>query len=209
MPFDTITPAHRTARPLVEDFVFHFPFLGVGMNRIGGVRASPENAERLLEDEQLVVVFPEGLKGIGKLYKQRYRLQRFGRGGFVKLALRTRAKIIPTAVVGAEEIHPMLSRVNWLAKPFGIPYLPVTPTFPWLGPAGALPLPSKWFILFGEPIDPYRLQEAESDGESRSQKLDALASDRIFINRIGEHVRATIQQMIDETLAARKSSFLG
>ena len=117
--------------------MFHFPYLGTLMNRIGGVRACPENAERLLQQDQLVAVFPEGIKGIGKLYKERYQLQRFGRGGFVKLALKCDAPIIPTAVVGAEEIHPMVGKVTWLAKSFGIPYLPVTPTFPFLGRARA------------------------------------------------------------------------
>ena len=98
-------------------------------------------------------MFPEGEKGMGKLWSDRYRLQRFGRGGFVKLALRTGAPIIPVAVVGAEEAAPMLGKVTWFAKNIGIPWIPVTPTFPWLGPAGLLPLPSKWFVAFGEPID--------------------------------------------------------
>ncbi|MGZ3426528.1 MAG: 1-acyl-sn-glycerol-3-phosphate acyltransferase, partial [Polyangia bacterium] len=144
--------AKREVRPLVEDFVFHFPYLGTLMNRIGGVRACPENAERLLTQDQLVAVFPEGIKGIGKLYKERYQLQRFGRGGFVKLALKCDAPIIPTAVVGAEEIHPMVTKVTWLAKSFGIPYLPITPTFPFFGAVGLVPLPTKWFIAFGEPL---------------------------------------------------------
>ena len=146
-------PARRDVRPLVEDTVFHLPWLGPIMNRIGGVRADPANAERLLEKDELVAVFPEGEKGMGKLWKDRYRLQRFGRGGFVKLALRTRSPIIPVAVVGAEEAAPMLGKVTWFAKNIGIPWIPVTPTFPWLGPAGLLPLPSKWQVQFGEPID--------------------------------------------------------
>ena len=133
--------------------VFHFPYLGTFINRIGGVRACPENAERLLAEEQLVAVFPEGIKGIGKLYRDRYRLQRFGRGGFIKLALRTGSPIIPVAVVGAEEATPMLAQVTWLAARSGLPHLPITPTFPLLGPAGLLPLPSKWLVRFGEPID--------------------------------------------------------
>ena len=142
----------RDMRPLVEDFVFYMPYLGVLMNRIGGVRACPENAERLLNRDQLVAVFPEGVKGLGKLFRERYRLQRFGRGGFVKIALKTNSPIIPTAVVGAEEIHPMMTKVTWLAKSVGIPYIPVTPTFPLLGPLGLLPIPSKWYIAFGEPL---------------------------------------------------------
>jgi len=123
-------PARRDVRPLVEDTVFHLPFLGPLMNRIGGVRADPENAERLLCKDELVAVFPEGEKGMGKLWRERYRLQRFGRGGFVKLALRTASPIIPVAVVGAEEAAPMLGKVTWFAKNIGIPWIPVTPTFP-------------------------------------------------------------------------------
>jgi 1-acyl-sn-glycerol-3-phosphate acyltransferase len=102
----------RSARPLVEDTVFHLPFLGPIMNRIGGVRADPENAERLLMKDELVAVFPEGEKGMGKLWKDRYRLQRFGRGGFVKLALRTNAPIIPVAVEGTEGF-PTLNPARW------------------------------------------------------------------------------------------------
>ncbi len=189
--------AHRDVRPLVEDFVFHFPYLGTFMNRIGGVRACQENAERLLADDQLVAVFPEGIKGIGKLYKERYRLQRFGRGGFIKLALRTGAPIIPAAIVGAEEIHPMVGKVTFLAKSLGVPYLPVTPTFPFLGPLGLLPLPTKWTLRFGKPID------------YATQYGDAAAEDRILVNKLGETVRSSIQEMIDEALSQRKSILFG
>jgi 1-acyl-sn-glycerol-3-phosphate acyltransferase len=188
---------HRAVRPLVEDFVFHFPYLGTLMNRIGGVRACPENAERLLANDQLVAVFPEGIKGIGKLYKERYQLQRFGRGGFVKLALKCDAPIIPTAVVGAEEIHPLVTKVTWLSKAFGIPYLPVTPTFPFLGPLGLVPLPTKWYIAFGEPL--YFNAEYGADG----------ANDRILVNKLAEQVRMRIQEMIDGLLKTRKSILFG
>jgi 1-acyl-sn-glycerol-3-phosphate acyltransferase len=187
----------RELRPLVEDFVFHFPYLGTFINRIGGVRACQENAERLLDQDQLVAVFPEGIKGIGKLYKERYRLQRFGRGGFIKLALRTGAPIIPAAIVGAEEIHPMLARVTWLAKSLGVPYLPVTPTFPLLGPLGLLPLPTKWSIRFGKPLD------------IASQYGVAAGDDRILVNKLAETVRSSIQEMIDEVLSQRKSILFG
>src|SRR5258708_6827249 len=131
--------SHRDVRPLAEDFVFHFPYLGTLMNRIGAVRACQENAQRLLEQDQLVAVFPQGIKGLGKRYRERYQLQRFGRGGFIKLALATDSPIIPTAVVGAEEIHPMLAKVTFLAKALRLPYIPLTPTFPWLGPVGLVP----------------------------------------------------------------------
>ncbi len=190
-------PSRRDVRPLVEDFVFHFPYLGTFINRIGGVRACQENATRLLERDQLVVVFPEGVKGVGKLYKERYKLQRFGRGGFVKLALRTRATIVPVAIVGAEETHPMLSKVTWLAKSLGIPYVPITPTFPLLGPLGLLPLPAKWTIHFGEPID----LPAEYGPEA--------ADDRILVGRLSENVRSRIQTMIETILDERRSVLLG
>ncbi len=189
--------AHRDVRPLVEDFVFHFPYLGTLMNRIGGVRACPENAARLLEKDQLVAVFPEGIKGIGKLFRDRYQLQRFGRGGFIKLALKTDSPIIPTAVVGAEEIHPMLRKLTWLTRTIGVPYIPITPTFPLLGPLGVLPLPSKWYIVFGEPL--YYNAEYGKEG----------ANDRILVNRLAEQVRIKIQEMLDVVLNKRQSVFLG
>jgi 1-acyl-sn-glycerol-3-phosphate acyltransferase len=190
-------PARRDVRPLVEDTVFHLPFLGPIMNRIGGVRADPDNAERLLRHDELVAVFPEGEKGMGKLWKDRYRLQRFGRGGFVKLALRTGAPIIPVAVVGAEEAAPMLGKVTWFAKNIGIPWIPVTPTFPWLGPAGLLPLPSKWHVEFGEPIDLV--------GQGLGP---AAAEDRLLVNRLADQIRTQIQAMIDGLLAKRRSPML-
>jgi 1-acyl-sn-glycerol-3-phosphate acyltransferase len=190
-------PAHRDIRPLVEDVIFHFPFLGVALNRIGCVRACPENGARLLEHGGVVAVFPEGLKGIGKLYRQRYQLQRFGRGGFIKLALQSRAPIIPTAIVGSEEIHPMIGRLTWLTKYLGVPYVPITPTFPWLGLVGAIPLPTKWMIRFGEPLrvaDQYKPEDAD---------------DPILVNRISEQVRSTIQAMVDEALLGRRSVLFG
>ena len=132
-------PQRRDVRWLAEDGIFHLPFLGNFTNRVGAVRACQENAERLLEHETLVVVFPEGTKGIGKLFRDRYKLQRFGRGGFVKLCLRTRTPIVPVAIVGGEETHPMLARIEYLTKAIGIPYIPVTPTFPLLGPPASCP----------------------------------------------------------------------
>lgn len=189
-------PARREVRWLAEDFIFHFPFLGSFTNRIGAVRACQENAERLLRKEALVAVFPEGVKGIGKLFKDRYRLQRFGRGGFVKLCLRTNAPIVPVAVVGAEEASPMLLRVESFARALGVPYIPVTPTFPLLGPAGLIPAPTKWKIVFGEPID------ISSYGPEA-------ADDEILVGRLAERVRATIQAMLDRALAERQSIWFG
>ncbi|MCG8424240.1 MAG: acyltransferase family protein [Proteobacteria bacterium] len=190
-------PGRRDARPLVEDFIFHFPYLGTLINRIGGVRACPENAERLLASDQVIIVFPEGQKGTGKLFRDRYRLQRFGRGGFVKLALRTRSPIIPVAVVGAEESMPILRKVTWLTKSLNVPYIPITPTFPILGPLGLVPVPSKWYLIFGPAID-----LAADYGPER-------ADDRLLVNKLAEQVRSTIQSMVDGALKRRKSVVRG
>ncbi len=191
-----VHPKQRDVRWLAEDFIFHFPFLGSFTNRIGAVRACQENAERLLRKDALVAVFPEGTKGIGKLYKERYRLQRFGRGGFIKLCLRTGSPILPVAVIGAEETNPMLFRIEALSKALGFPYIPVTPTFPLLGPLGLAPAPTKWKISFGDVIrfDGYGPEAAE---------------DEILVARLAERVRATIQAMLDRGIAERRSVWSG
>ena len=189
-------PAQRITRPLVEDFAYYMPFVNSFLIRTGSVRASQENAERLLEKDQLVIVFPEGLKGIGKLYKYRYQLQRFGRGGYIKLAMKTHSPLIPVAVVGAEEAYPIIGRIDWLGKLFGAPYLPMTPFFPWLGPMGAIPLPTKWYIKYGEPIDMSRYSEEDIE-------------DDILINKLSEQVRTRIQEMLIEVLKQRRSIFFG
>jgi 1-acyl-sn-glycerol-3-phosphate acyltransferase len=188
-------PASRDVRWLAEDFIFHFPFLGSFSNRIGAVRACQENAERLLRKEALVAVFPEGVKGIGKLFKERYQLQRFGRGGFIKLCLRTGTPIVPVAVIGAEEANPMIGRIEYLSKAIGFPYIPVTPTFPLLGPLGLVPAPTKWKITFGERLDLDYGPEA--------------AEDEILVGRLAEQVRATIQGMLDRGVGERRSVFFG
>jgi 1-acyl-sn-glycerol-3-phosphate acyltransferase len=188
-------PQHRDVRWLAEDFLFHFPFLGSFTNRIGAVRACQENAERLLEQESLTAVFPEGVKGIGKLFTKRYQLQRFGRGGFIKLALRTRSPIIPVAVIGAEETNPMLLRIEYLSHVMGIPYIPVTPTFPLLGPLGLIPLPTKWKIIFGAPVAFDYGAEA--------------ADDEMLVGRLAEEIRGEIQAMLDRAVKQRASVWLG
>ena len=186
----------RDVRWLAEDFIFHFPFLGSFTNRVGAVRACQENAERLLKQNALVAVFPEGVKGTGKLFKQRYRLQRFGRGGFIKLCLRTQTPIVPAAVIGGEEANPMLFRIEYLTKALGLPYIPITPTFPLLGPFGLAPAPTKWKIVFGDPIS------LEGHG---AEAVD----DEILVGRLAEKVRATIQAMLDRGLGERRSVWFG
>lgn len=187
---------HRDVRWLAEDAIFHFPFLGSFTSRVGAVRACQENGERLLRHDALVAVFPEGMKGIGKLFKDRYKLQRFGRGGFVKLCLRTRTPIVPVAILGGEETNPMLARVEYLTRAIGIPYFPVTPTFPALGPIGLLPAPTKWKIFFGAPVD-----LGEYGAES--------AEDEILVGRLTERVRSAIQSTLDREVAGRRSVWFG
>lgn len=186
----------RELRWLAEDFLFYLPFAGVFMNRVGAVRACQENAERLLEKEHLVAVFPEGVQGIKKLYKDRYQLQRFGRGGFIRLALRMGAPIVPCAIVGAEETNPLLYRVEYLAGLVGLPYIPVTPTFPFLGPLGLLPAPSRWRITFGEPV-------------SLDHHGPEAAEDHVLVGRLSDRVRGTIQSMLESGVRERRSVWLG
>jgi 1-acyl-sn-glycerol-3-phosphate acyltransferase len=189
-------PSGRELRWLAEDFIFYLPFVGAFMNRVGAVRACQENAERLLKRGSLVAVFPEGVKGIKKLYRERYRLQRFGRGGFIRLCLRTATPLVPTAIIGAEEASPMLYRVEYLSKALGLPYIPVTPTFPLLGPLGLLPAPSKWRIAFGEPLN--------FDGYGPEA-----ADDHVLVGRLADRVRSSIQGLIDGGLRERKSVWFG
>ena len=144
--------------------MFSLPFVGEVARKSGSTLACTEDATRLLEQGELVGVFPEGFKGTGKLFSERYKLQRFGRGGFVSAAMRTGTPLIPCSIVGAEETYPMLANVGTLARVLGLPYLPITPTFPWLGPLGLVPLPSKWIIEFGEPVD---TSEYGADGRGR------------------------------------------
>ncbi|MBI5525953.1 MAG: acyltransferase family protein [Deltaproteobacteria bacterium] len=188
--------AKRDVRFLVEDFIYHLPFAGTFMNRIGGVRACQENAERLLERGTAIATFPEGIQGVGKLFHDRYKLQRFGRGGVTKLAIRTKSPIVPVAIIGNEEIYPLLGKITRFAEPFGVPYIPLTPTFPWLGPLGLVPAPVKWAIHFGRPID-YSKYPVDS------------ADDTVLVNKLTENLRARIQQMVVELLGERRSLFRG
>jgi 1-acyl-sn-glycerol-3-phosphate acyltransferase len=187
-------PAHRHLRTLVANFAFRSPWMSNVVARIGGVRASTETAMPLLSSGNLVGVFPEGLKGVGKMFRERYRLSRFGRGGFVRLARQANVPIIPVAIVGAEEIHPVLGKITSLAEPLGIPYIPITPTFPLLGPLGLLPVPTKWTIRFGQPI---RVPPINGDPEADVTTTTA------------EQVRQSIDAMIADLLAQRRSIIFG
>jgi 1-acyl-sn-glycerol-3-phosphate acyltransferase len=188
------TPGQRILRMLGADFVYSLPVIGEMARKTGSTLACGEDAHRLLTAGELVGVWPEGFKGIGKPYRERYRLQRFGRGGFVSSALSAGVPIIPTAIVGAEEIYPIIGNVPLVARLLGAPYFPVTPTFPWLGPLGLLPLPSKWIIEFGEPIATDDLDPDEAD-------------DPMVVFNLGDQVRETIQQKLYQLLAERRSVF--
>jgi len=189
-------PAKRYARFLIEDWFGRLPFATEFMNAVGQVRACQENAERLLRQEQLVGVFPEGIKGMAKGFKDRYNLARFGRGGVIRLAVRTRTPLVPCGVVGAEEIYIVLGYANWLGKMFGMPLFPITATFPWLGPLGFIPLPTKWYIQLGEII---RYDEYD----------ESALKDNVIINRLNRQLRARIQEMVDSALKKRRSLFFG
>jgi len=183
----------RHLRLLGADFVFRTPVVSELARKAGVTLACHADAERLLRSGQLVGVFPEGVKGVGKLYRDRYRLQRFGRGGFVAAALRTGSPIVPVAIVGAEEIYPRIGDIRPLARLLGIPYFPVTPAFPWLGPLGLIPLPSKWLIEIGEPID------------TRERTGDA--DDPLLVFNLADQVLETIQQALHRLLRQRPDPF--
>jgi 1-acyl-sn-glycerol-3-phosphate acyltransferase len=184
----------RFLRPLGADLVFRLPIIGDLARKGGATLACLEDAERMLRGGELVGVWPEGFKGIGKPFSERYKLQRFGRGGFVSAALRTGVPIIPTSVVGAEEIYPLVGNIPSLARLLGLPYLPITPLFPLLGPLGLVPLPSKWLIEFGEPI--------------RTDDYDVgAADDPMLVFNVTDQVRESIQQTLYTLLMKRKSVF--
>jgi 1-acyl-sn-glycerol-3-phosphate acyltransferase len=185
--------AGRYLRLLGADLVFRFPGLSELARKGGGTLACGPDAERLLRNGELVGVFPEGFKGVGKMFTDRYKLQRFGRGGFVSAALRTGAPIIPVSIVGAEEIYPMIGNLKSVARLLGLPYFPITPTFPWLGPLGLVPLPSKWLIEFGKPIETSHLTDD--------------ADDPLVIFNLADQVRETIQQSLYELLERRPDPF--
>ena len=203
-PFDAVMmgtaiqkehPLPRWTRALVLNWAFDLPFVSYFLRRIGGVAANPANLTRLLAQDEPVMVFPEGAKGFGKPFSERYRVQRFGRGGFVEVALETGSPIVPVAVVGAEEIYPKLAESGVLAKLSGAPYVPITPLFPMLGPLGLLPLPSRWRIEFLEPID----LSAYGPGASE---------DRSLVFDLSEQIREMVQEALYRGLVKRRSAFL-
>jgi 1-acyl-sn-glycerol-3-phosphate acyltransferase len=191
-------PRPRQLHMTVEHFFKGYPGFSMLVPKLGAVAAHPANVHRLLYDEEeLVLVFPEGRKGTEKLYKDRYRLRRFGRGGFVEAAMRAEAKLVPVCVVGAEEAAPTFAQVGILKRLTGLIYFPLTPTFPWFGPLGMLGyLPAKFKIRFLEPID------------TREMGADP-ASDRALVQTVAQEIRARIQENLHDMLATRKSVWFG
>jgi 1-acyl-sn-glycerol-3-phosphate acyltransferase len=187
-------PAHRDLRPLLDDREAELPVFGAAAIRAGAVRATPDAADRLLAAGDLLGVFPEGSAGARKPWRDRYTLVRFGRGGFVKVALRAGAPIVPCAIVGSEEASAGIARTGWLAERLGVPLLAANPALR-LAPAAALPLPSRWTLRFGEPIDVAGLSREAAD-------------DPAVVNGLAERARAAIQSMLDEDVASRTSVFL-
>lgn len=182
----------RATRFLYDRFVDGLPIVPEFYRKAGGVVASYDNAVKLLEKGELVGLFPEGVSGLSKLYSERYVLQPFS-GGFVRLALRFGAPVVPVAVVGAEEIYPLVGRLKRIGALLGAPYLPVTPFFPLLGPLGLIPLPTKWQIRFGKPI---------VLGAGSRDRLDGTA-----VRAAAEQVRRRVQSMVRALLRERDSVF--
>ena len=195
-----IKEEHPHPRPLhltVEHFFKGYPGLSMLIPKIGGVPAHPANVHRLLADEQqLVLVFPEGAKATAKLYKDRYKLRRFGRGGFVEAAMRAGVPIVPIAVVGAEEAMPTLAQVPLLKRLTGLIYFPITPLFPLLGPFGATYLPAKFRIRFLEPVPTDRMGAEPWD-------------DTGLVQDVADEIRARIQEELIDLVGHRRSVWLG
>lgn len=201
LPYDGLMIGHAVERLgasgerlrfTVADWLVTLPFVQPQLARLGGVRACRENVERLLESGRFVAVFPEGVKGAAKVFRDRYRLQRFGRGGVIRVALECGVPLVPVGVVGAEEAHPILYKATAPARALGLPFVPVTPTFPLLGPLGVLPLPTQWVISFGAPVE---FGELPPDA----------ARDDLLLSRLTEDLRERIQALVDAGLRARAS----
>lgn len=187
-------PARRDLRPLLDDRECALPVIGPAAIRSGAVRASAEAAEAILAGGGVLGVFPEGSAAALRPWRERYRIHRFGRGGFARVALRAGAPIVPCAIVGSEEASPGIARTGWLADLLGIPLLSSSPALR-VASAALLPLPSRWTLRFGEPVDVRALGPGAAD-------------DPAAVNALAEQVRSTVQALLDEGLAARGSVFL-
>jgi 1-acyl-sn-glycerol-3-phosphate acyltransferase len=193
LPFDatmaivdvaTHTDPPRLPRAIVDRWAGSLPWINVFYARMGQVVGTRENCADLLSEGQLLLVFPEGIEGVRKTVAHRYRLQHF-RVGFVEHALRARAPIIPTAIVGSDDQTPILYDIKPLARRLGLPVAPITPTFPWLGPLGLLPYPVRYRIVYGEPLDFHARFGKES------------ADDVRLVRYLANQVRRSVQQLVD------------
>ena len=192
------TELHRPVYGLADNFFRKLPVAGIYWNRLGGLPAHPDNAYRLLrEQHQLVLVFPEGTKGTGKHVSERYRLRRFGRGGFVEIAMKAGVPIIPIAVVGSEEAMPIIAKINPLAKALNLPYVPITPQMLALGPLGLVaPLPAKFRLRV---LDPIQFDvPADQERYSKSKVMDA-----------ADDIRQRIQDQLFDMIRTRRSVWKG
>jgi 1-acyl-sn-glycerol-3-phosphate acyltransferase len=189
-------PAQRLVRTLYDSFTPRVPFASAWLARLGQALATVENGTRMLSEEELVAVFPEGNQGMGKPYKERYKLARFDQVDFVKMALNTGAPIIPVSVVGAEETNISLAKLSTRSGAAALPYFPISLTFPWLGLLGFAPLPTKWYIDFGEPM------AVDNYGPEAGDNL-------VLISQLTDQVRHAVQDMLQDRLAQRRSAFFG
>ncbi|MFH1434751.1 MAG: lysophospholipid acyltransferase family protein [Pseudomonadota bacterium] len=180
--YSIVSRVRPDARWLTENELFYIPYVGTLAQRVGAVRASQENATTLLDKGGLIITFPEGIQGISKTFRERYTLKRFGRGGYIRLAIRHCVPIIPAAIVGPQDSFPILWKMTAGARQLSLPFIPVTPTFPLLGPLGLIPLPLKWKIIFGSPVTFDYPKNAKPD--------------QATINKLNNTIRDSIAQMI-------------
>ena len=180
----------RIARAMGEFWIPNLPWVSIAAARVGALVGTPSNCAHMLENGECVTVFPEGVRGMNKLFSQRYRLQRFGMG-FMRLALETNTPIVPVGIVGSEEQQPGFANLGRIGKLLGMPAFPITATFPWLGPLGLLPLPVKYRIHFGEPI----LFEGDPTDE------DTVIEDKV------DRVKAAISELLEQGRRERRGVF--
>jgi 1-acyl-sn-glycerol-3-phosphate acyltransferase len=206
LPFDALMlgvalvadhPTRRPARPLVDGWVTGLPLVGDAVRSTGALRASPAVTRRYLERDQAVITFPEGPRACVKGAGRSYRLASFGRGVFARIAIETGAPIVPVAIVGSEEAQPIVARLDTVGRWLGFPTLPITATFPWLGLGGLVPLPTKWRLHVGEPVD------------VAARYPRAAAHDPEAVVRLREQVRERLQALMSEGVRRRRSVYFG
>ena len=199
LPLDALMLQHAIfvsrktlVRPLLEDVVMTMPFAAGYLPKLGFARASRVNAIHMLNDGLHILTFPEGVKGLEKTRNERCKVKRFGRGGVIKLALMTGAPIIPVAIAGPGAAYPMLFRIRSAGRLLGLPFLPITPIFPLLGPLGLVPLKVPLRIRVGDPMD-IRLKKGQAEEP--------------FILKMNERVRSAVKELVQGLVAEKKGDF--